>query len=514
MNRFRLIINSLLYYWRAHLGAALGTLFAVMALTGALIVGDCVDHTLRAVALNRLGTIEYALIHPSRFFRAPLADALGDELSTTAAPGIHTRAIARKGDGTRSANSVSLYGVDSRFWSLGREPFDGFPAGKESVIINRPLAERLSVHEGDSIVIRIENPSVISREIPLTTVDDSSLAFRLPIAKIVEDRQMGRFDLNANQVAPYNAFLPLSFLQEKIGKTGQINSILLKGREDSTLTAEQIAEAMRRNWNLDDAQLTLQSISHPGWYELRTERIFLESRILHGLVQDTLQNSNSNSHMGILTYFVNAIRAGDHVAPYSMVAAIQENSVQPALYPETLNLDTNGIIINEWLAEDLNARKGDTITLTYNVLGPMRKLIERKRTFTVHAVIPMSNPLCDPSLMPDFPGIAKTEHCREWDPGFLIDLEKIRGKDEAYWDLYKGTPKAFVSLQAGQAMWSNLYGDLTAIRFHNESDTEPQIKNRITSVLNPADFGLLFQPVREIALRAVDRALNFRCLVH
>ena len=38
-----------------------------------------------------------------------------------------------------------------------------------------------------------------------------------------------------------------------------------------------------------------------------------------------------------------------------------------------------------------------------------------------------------------------------------IGLEKIRDKDEVYWNLYRGTPKAFISLQTASRLWKNRY---------------------------------------------------------
>ena len=63
---------------------------------------------------------------------------------------------------------------------------------------------------------------------------------------------------------------------------------------------------------------------------------------------------------------------------------------------------------------------------------------------------PMKGLAADRSLLPDFPGIAKAESTANWDAGFPIDLGKIRPKDEQYWKDYRGTPKAFVTLNAGQ----------------------------------------------------------------
>ena len=53
---------------------------------------------------------------------------------------------------------------------------------------------------------------------------------------------------------------------------------------------------------------------------------------------------------------------------------------------------------------------------------------------------------------------------RTWDPPFPLDLRRIRPADEAYWDRYRATPKAFVTLAGGQALWQSRFGRLTSVR--------------------------------------------------
>ena len=36
--------------------------------------------------------------------------------------------------------------------------------------------------------------------------------------------------------------------------------------------------------------------------------------------------------------------------------------------------------------------------------------------------------------MPDFPGVADAEDSSDWDAGMPLDLDRIRDKDEKYWD--------------------------------------------------------------------------------
>ena len=81
--------------------------------------------------------------------------------------------------------------------------------------------------------------------------------------------------------------------------------------------------------------------------------------------------------------------------------------------------------------------------------------------------------------MPDFPGISDARSCSDWDPGLPINLHRIRDKDEGYWQNYRGSPKAFVTLAAGQAMWANIYGNLTAVRFPAESTAKDTLEKNL-----------------------------------
>ena len=137
----------------------------------------------------------------------------------------------------------------------------------------------------------------------------------------------------------------------------------------------------------------------------------------------------------------------------------------------------DGIVLNQWLADDLKAKINDTIELKYFIPGSMRKLTEKKHSFTVTEIVPIKGFAADRSLMPDFPGLANTEKCSEWDTSIPIKMKLIRNKDEAYWKKYKGTPKAFIALKTAQKIWGNRFGNLTMVRFVPERGTTEQRKN-------------------------------------
>ena len=55
----------------------------------------------------------------------------------------------------------------------------------------------------------------------------------------------------------------------------------------------------------------------------------------------------------------------------------------------------------------------------------------------------MDDPACDPKLMPAFPGLADVNNCRDWKPGVPVNLDKIRPKDEQYWNEHRGHTQGF-----------------------------------------------------------------------
>ncbi|MHC4596271.1 MAG: ABC transporter permease, partial [Planctomycetota bacterium] len=140
---------------------------------------------------------------------------------------------------------------------------------------------------------------------------------------------------------------------------------------------------------------------------------------------------------------------------------------------------------------------------------PMRKLVEQKSSFRVRQILAMEAPVLDRELMPDFPGLADVDNCRDWEPGIPVELDKIRQRDEDYWQQYRGTPKAFVTLGAGQAMWANRYGNLTAVRYPASNESEQTIAGRLLNAVEPASVGLFFQSVRARGIRAGDEATDF-----
>jgi ABC-type antimicrobial peptide transport system permease subunit len=540
MTRSTLIWRSLRFHARSHLGAVLGAVIGSAVLIGALVVGDSVRQSLRDLALSRLGKVEFVLAGGDRFFREQLANDLKHHLEGEIAPVLQISGIAVSGDGSARANRVQILGVDERFWKLAEQAPTLSKTSDDIVMLNQPLAAHLHAKAGDTILVRVQKPSLLSREIPLASSKDASIALRLKVTAIVSEAELGRFSLPANQSGSFNVFLPLKLLQEKLEEPGRANLALvssaarLRGQQEFLATpgfvpkvlesqwrrwnSKRRAAWLRRNfltvtlvpifrvaWSVEDGELEIRQIADHPIQELRSRRVFIDPPVVDALSKDRTLNS-SLSHGGdfssatkILTYFVNELRVADRSTPYSMVTAINRDIVPGDLHDDE-------IVVNQWLADDLQAKPGDSLSLKYFMVRTAGKLEERTNSFRIHSIIPLAGAAADRDLMPDFPGLAKAESSHDWDTGFPIDLKKIREKDEQYWKQYRGTPKAFVTLAAGQKMWANRFGELTAIRFPADAGwiVGSALKN-----LDPATLGLQFQPVREQALKAADESEDF-----
>ena len=500
MSLWMLVKRSLAFYWRTNIGILLAALVGTAVLVGALAVGDSVRYSLRTMLKARLGAVQFALVTRDRFFRAKLADELSTELDTAAAPLLQLRGLIANSSGTKRANGIDVLGVDERFYKLAaaKNPLAG--NWNEGIVLNVPLAAQLGAKVGDEVVLRIEKPALLPRDVPLAPDSDLSAAFRLTVKAVAGTSEFGRFSLQANHISPLNVFVPLQWLQGKLGRSAQANMLLVASDPRDSITVERANTAIRKCWQVGDTGLEVRRLDRQDALEIRSNRVFID-----GSVAEAAMKADSNA-IGILTYFVNELRLGDKATPYSMVAAMGPAGAGGFV---TMSMQDDEIVVNQWLADDLGAKVGDSLELTYFVIGPTRKLQQQKARFRVRQILSMEGPAVDPDLMPDFPGLADVKNCRDWKPGIPIELDKIRPRDEDYWQRYRGSPKAFVTLKAGQQMWGNRYGRLTAVRYTSGKEYQGDIAGRLLSAIAPASLGLFFQSVRERGIKAGDEATDF-----
>ena len=499
----RLVLRSLRYYWRTHLGITLGAAIGAAVIVGALAIGDSVSYSLRQMALLRLGKIHLAMASPDRFFRDALGNEVAAAIGVDAVAVLQMRGLAAQPDGSARASPVQVLGIPDEFWALATvsTDFEGLQA--DEIILNHRLARQLQAKVGDTVLIRVEKPGTLPRDMPLAPDDDTTAVLTGTVRAIASDDALGPFTLQASQISPHNAFVSRAWMQQRLELLGRANLIVM-GPGASRQDAQ---DQLKQQWQLADAELDLHVLSddfkaNSPEVELRSRRVFIDSTI--GQALDGLPGRR------ILTYFVNELRLGDRTVPYSIVTALEPKDTDKQILGE--EPDDHEIVINQWLAEDLAANINDVLEITYFIVDSNRQLVERSAQMHIGRIVPIEGLAADRKLMPNFPGLADAKHCRDWKPGIPINLDLIRDRDEQYWAEYGGTPKAFVTLQAGRRLWNNRFGNLTAIRLTGSQWTPERVEDALRQRLTPDMLGLRFEDVRAAALQASDEALDFGLL--
>lgn len=518
------VLRSLAHHGRIHAAVALGAATATAVLAGALLVGDSVRGSLRALTLDRLGAIDGALV-TGRFFRAELAAdlaAAAPDAVPRSAAAVVVRGSAVHSDSGRRASRVEILGIDAAFPALWD---DGPPAPEfdraegqvfPSVWLNRTLADELRAAVGDAVLLRFGRVSDIPRETLMGDSDPEDLleSARLTVRGIVPDAGWGRFGLDASQAAPMNAYVELGRLQRSLDREGRVNAILAAfgpgGREPAV-------EALHGALALDDLGLRIERVGDA--FALETSEFVLRPR-LEEAAREAAAALGAPA-MSVQSYLANAIRAGERSVPYSLVAALDrppgapdwarlvaaDGTAAPAPGPD-------GILVNTWVAEDLGVAAGDTVELDWFEVGPREELIERTRAFTVAGVVRIEGLAADASLTPEYPGIQDADDISAWDPPFPVDLDRVRPEDEAWWDRHGAAPKAFVSEATGRALWASRFGAATSLRVELPADAsaEDAVDRFRAELLRrepPGAFGMDFRPVKERGLEASTGATDF-----
>lgn len=482
----QLILHTLRHYWRQNLSLALGVAVSTAVITGALIVGDSMRYSLRTIADLQLGQVTHVISAGDRYFTDFLAIRMEATTGYPAASLLQLEGSAASEGGRFRLPKVQILGIREDFADVTGTagPLQDIAAGEAAVSQN--LATRLNLEAGDEILLRIQKLSVIPLNAPFVSDAETIAPVRVMVTDILSEEQMGRFQLQHIQSAPFNAFLSLEFLNEVMENEGKANRVLIS---TSGEPADRFESALQQAWQLEDVNLNLRRNPRQNAWELTSERVFIDPPI-----QEALEATESNANP-VLTYFVNRLARGDRSTPYSFVSTLPE-------------IAPGEIVLNQWLADDLQAKPGDTVALDYFVIGPLRELEERTAPFVVREIVPMSGKWTDATIMPDIPGLSDVGNCSDWETGVPVDLERIRDKDEDYWDRYGGAPKAYISYEQARELWANRFGAATLIRFPEAMD-QTEMEELLHQKINLSDLGFRTEPVREAAGRAAAGGVDF-----
>ena len=515
----RLLRRSLIYHRGIHAAVALGVAVGTAVFAGALLVGDSVRGSLRDLTLDRLAGIDHAIV-ADRYFREQLAHDLAAsgrfaDSFDQAAPAILIRGSVEAATTSSRASRVNIHGVDERFWSFFAPP-EPLPGPRE-VLINETLADEINTQVGDALIVRFQTDTLIPSESVMGRKSENVRVMRLKVADILPSSGLGRFGLSPSQQLPFNIFLPLETLQTALEQSGRANALFVSG-SSSEEGSRNLDGALKETIELADLHLTTRALPRQGTVALETGRIVLDISTAEAAA-DAAQGAGLG-YLPVLTYLANEIRFGDRGIPYSTVTALDTGS--EALFDSLLlsagepapKLEKDEILLNEWAAGDLRVSVGDEVELAYYVVGPQGSLETARRTFSVQGVVKMTGLALDRDLAPTYQGMSDAARIGDWDPPFPVDLSKIRPIDEDYWDRYRTAPKAFVALETAKKLWTSRFGQLTSVRIAAaEGQTFEQaaaaFEKGFRARLNPAAYGLVFQPVKARGLAASAGATDF-----
>ena len=475
------------------------------------------------------------------------------------------------------ANKVLIWGLDANYSQLGQGGPQAFPGLNEVVLneplareLDAKLGDPIVLRLPRQNLIPGDSPFGRKTE----TV--RSLA-RLKVVEIIPAEGLGRFGLRPTQHVPRIAFVARSILQNALEQPGRANAILITSRQPADAMATEILRGALHpvledyGMSIERERLTFQESPQAStdvifdYYNVFTNRMmFLPA------VDVAIENVLAAEHsQAALTYLANSIGRGplpyrvlEKVAllqpggqslsslvlsaltaelsrqdiPYSTITAIDSGfplgPVSTTSGGAIENLLEDEIVLNRWAADVLQVGPGEMVNVTYFAPESTHGAnVEHWATFRVRTIVELTQPAepyngeqppaydqrptlaNDPWLTPEVKGFTDKKSVEDWDPPFPFERQRIRDVDELYWDYYRATPKAFVSLSTGQDLWGTArFGRTTSYRVpHRSGLSVEKVEGKILNqfVRDQLQPGFRLLPLRRQGIEASRGTTSF-----
>jgi len=319
------MLRSLIHYRHLNVAVLFGVAVAAAVLTGALMVGDSVRASLRAMTFDRLSLIDYAIVTEG-FVPDDLETRLAANSETRVAGTVFLQGSARHQG--RLATGVQVLGVTEGFDALFEEPIglaallpseqgQPFP----SAILNQPLADELDIAVGDDLLISFENISDINRDSVYGDKERDAIVARtrVRVRAVIPATGPGRFALGPSQNLPKTVMLPRAALQRALERPGEINVVLAGQPDREGGYMASLNEALRETVTLAD--LGLEQRTTETYFSLETPNFFLRASVVataHALAEEqNLEVLETSS------YLANQLTHDGRAMPYSLITALE-----------------------------------------------------------------------------------------------------------------------------------------------------------------------------------------------
>jgi putative ABC transport system permease protein len=417
--------------------------------------------------------------------------------SAQVAPVILLQGTAHHPTGGKRASGVGIHGVDGSFTEVFGTAEPLLESSQRTVFppvwINATLAAELGAAAGDDVVLGVPRWSEIPSASLLAKRDAGDLVrtLRVTVAGVLADDGVGVFGLAPATRPVRNAFLRRSDLGRALGRPDEVNALLLgphwhagavlgAGSENegsaaaAATVARTVEEALAAAVSVGD--LGLRLAPRGAALELGSRAFLLPPAAVDAATSWARE-------AGLLVqpsfaYLANRIAMVGVAAPaipYSSVLALDPAQLLPGAALVRLDgaplasIGEDEVWLSPWAAEDLglSPEAAGTVMLELDafVVGPGDQLVEQRTALRFGGVVAFTGAAADRTLLPEVPGISDARNLREWEAPFPFELARVRPQDEAYWETWGPTPKAFVALATGARLWGSRHGSVTSLRF-------------------------------------------------
>ena len=493
LTSFKIALRSLFFHKKESIYqfAIISILTAIIC--GSLLTGFSVRNSIKKNLEEKRGHADYLISSGLRYFDASAAGRFTKKSGLNSAVIIETDGFCRSFSSGETALNIKIYGTDTSFFAFQGHSSVQIPKG--SALVNENLAEKLSLNQGDELILGFNSINPLPSNVPFAPEEGGTESRVFRIEGILSGKDGGNFSLGSNQSQQLSIFVNMEDLSGNSPGYPRVNRLLVhaEGSFDHSLMFNYFKEILTP----EDIGLTVRKSMRTGESELVSDRIFIDSAIV-GEITGIFPASAP-----LITYLGNSFNIKSKSTPYSFVTALTSD-----LLP---GIKDNEMVIGSWLAKDLDASPGDTLILTWFDPASGKTLRENNASFIIRSIENDDFKYSDPSLMPEFPGISGSTTCSSWDAGVQLDMKRIRPEDEDYWSLYKGTPKAFINYESGLRLWGNNFGPATSIRFTAGEDTS-MIMKKLSGNISPSNAGFALTDLRTRNVTASSEGVDFGML--
>jgi len=514
----RLTVRSLCLYWKSSVTIALGVAIATAIIAGSLILGDSVKASVRQTALARLGQVDHALSAP-HFFRAALAEDIQARFDAEHKPGkiaavTIADATARNVQTEATIPNLTVVGINACFRKMF--PAFDFELTSRNAAVNATAARDLGISEGDAVLVHVRRNAAEPAGSMFARRERHNMlaSMRLIVRLIVPDAAGGAFSLSQQTAAPRNLFVAADWLNAQLNAQTMATTILAAGSDSADLQ-QALAELAQPV----DYGLKVQANAQHGYLSIQSNRLVLAAAQIQALRNAAAANNAAAAVTSV--YLADKIRAPNGLtSSYALLAGAEGLNDFAAIEGTSVISSDSQILLNSWLAEDLAAVVGDVLSIEYLIAMADGQYILQTQDFTVQGIVEIAGSAVDPQLVPEFHGITEAAAVSDWNPPFPVDMARVSERDDLYWQQYRTTPKAFVSAAAVRKMWQRNDSAapwVTSLRILPAaatalSELSEVFPDSLREHLPPTAAGLLFRPVRQLAVAAAAGSQDFGML--